>query len=71
MDFALSPEHEMIRKTVRDFAEKEIRPIIKECDRQHAFDRSLLPKMAAVGLLGICIPVRYGSAGSEKRNCGN
>jgi len=65
MDFALSPEHEMIRKTVRDFAEKEIRPVIKELDRQQIFDRSLLPKMAAIGLLGICVPVRYGGAGMD------
>ena len=65
MDFALSPEHEMLRKTVRDFAEREIRPVIKELDRQQTFDRSLLPKMAAIGLLGVCIPVRYGGAGLD------
>jgi alkylation response protein AidB-like acyl-CoA dehydrogenase len=55
----------MIRQTVRDFSEKEIRPVIKELDRQQTFDRTLLPKMANIGLLGICVPVRYGGAGMD------
>lgn len=65
MDFALTEEHEMIRKAVREFAEREIAPKIKEHDREQTFDRSLLPKMAAQGLLGICLPVRYGGAGMD------
>jgi glutaryl-CoA dehydrogenase (non-decarboxylating) len=65
MDFQLSPEHEMLRQTVRDWAEKEVRPRIRELDRAQTFDRSILPKMAALGLLGICIPVRYGGAGMD------
>ncbi|MBC7250262.1 MAG: acyl-CoA dehydrogenase family protein [Anaerolineae bacterium] len=65
MDFALTEEHEMIRKAVREFAEREIAPTIKEHDRAQTFDRSLLPKMAAQGLLGICLPVRYGGAGMD------
>jgi glutaryl-CoA dehydrogenase (non-decarboxylating) len=50
---------------VREFAEREIAPTIKENDRKHTFDRSILPKMAAQGILGICIPVRYGGAGMD------
>jgi len=65
MDFTLSEEHLMVQKMVRDFAEREIGPIIKENDRAQTFDRSLLPKMAAQGILGICIPVRYGGAGMD------
>ncbi|HUT16322.1 MAG TPA: acyl-CoA dehydrogenase family protein [Anaerolineae bacterium] len=65
MDFALTEEHRMVRKMVRDFAEREIAPDIKEYDRQHEFDRSLLPKMARQGILGICIPVKYGGAGMD------
>jgi glutaryl-CoA dehydrogenase (non-decarboxylating) len=65
MDFALSEEHQMVQKMVRDFATREIAPTVKENDRQHTFDRGLLPKMAAQGLLGICIPVRYGGAGMD------
>lgn len=65
MDFAPTEEHQMVRKMVREFAEKEIIPYVKEHDRNQTFDRSLLPKMARLGLLGPCIPVRYGGAGMD------
>jgi glutaryl-CoA dehydrogenase (non-decarboxylating) len=65
MEFGFTAEHEMTRKMVRDFALREIAPTIKENDRAQTFDRSLLPKMAAQGLLGICIPVKYGGAGMD------
>ncbi len=65
MDFAFSPEHQQVRQAVRDFAAKEILPNIKENDRHQVFDRSLLGKMAAAGLLGISVPVRYGGAGFD------
>lgn len=65
MDFSFSAEHEMVRKMVRDFADKEIRPYVKDNDRTQQFDRSLLPKMAAQGILGISVPVRYGGAGMD------
>ena len=65
MDLTLTPEHGMTRKMVREFALREIAPQIKEHDRAQTFDRSLLPKMAAQGLLGICLPVKYGGAGMD------
>ncbi len=65
MDFALNEEHQMVQKMVRDFAEREIAPNVKENDRNQTFDRSILPKMAAQGILGICVPVRYGGAGMD------
>ncbi|NLE77145.1 MAG: butyryl-CoA dehydrogenase [Chloroflexi bacterium] len=65
MDFQWTDEHEMTRKMVRDFAEKEIVPHVKEHDRSQTFDRGLLPKMARLGLLGPCIPVKYGGAGMD------
>ena len=65
MDFTLTEEHQMVQKMVRDFAMREIGPTIKENDRNHVFDRSILTKMAAQGILGICIPVRYGGAGMD------
>lgn len=65
MDFTLSEEHMMVQKMVREFAEREIAPTVKENDRNQTFDRSILPKMAAQGILGICIPVRYGGAGMD------
>lgn len=70
MDFAFSEEHLMVQKMVREFAAKEIAPTVKELDRAHKFDRSILPKMAAQGLLGICIPVRYGGAGMDYLSLG-
>jgi glutaryl-CoA dehydrogenase (non-decarboxylating) len=65
MDFALTEEHQMVRKMVRDFAENEIGPNIKEYDRKQECDRSLMTKMGQQGILGICIPVRYGGAGMD------
>jgi glutaryl-CoA dehydrogenase (non-decarboxylating) len=65
MDFALSDEHKMIQGMVRDFAEKEVLPLIKEYDRKREFPGQLLPRMAQLGLLGVCIPVKYGGAGMD------
>jgi len=65
MDFELTEEHTMIRKMVRDFALREIYPTIKEHDRNQTFDKSLLKKMADLGLLGVCIPAKYGGAGMD------
>ena len=50
---------------VRDFGAKEVYPGIKEADRNQAMDEHVLPKMAELGILGICIPVRYGGSGMD------
>jgi alkylation response protein AidB-like acyl-CoA dehydrogenase len=65
MDFALNDEHKMVQKMVRDFAEKEVAPLVKEYDRRREFPVELLPRMAELGLLGVCIPVKYGGAGMD------
>ena len=65
MDFTLSEEHMMLQKMVRDFAENEVLPLIKEYEPKHEFPRQLLPKMADLGILGVCIPVRYGGSGFD------
>ena len=65
MDFSLSSEHEMVQKMVRDFGAKEVYPGIKEADRTQAMDDHVLPRMAELGILGICIPVRYGGSGMD------
>jgi glutaryl-CoA dehydrogenase (non-decarboxylating) len=65
MDFELNEEHKMVEQMVYDFARKEIMPIIKEHDRNHTFPREILPKLAAQGFLGVCLPVRYGGAGMD------
>ncbi len=65
MDFIFTEEHLMLQKTVRAFAKNEVLPVIKEVEPRHEFPRVLLPKMAEMGLLGVCIPVRYGGAGFD------
>ncbi|TFH37183.1 MAG: butyryl-CoA dehydrogenase [Anaerolineales bacterium] len=65
MDFKLLDEHEMVQKMVRDFSRKEVYPGIKEADRNQHMDPTILPRMGELGILGICIPVRYGGQGMD------
>ncbi|MBN2556990.1 MAG: acyl-CoA dehydrogenase family protein [Anaerolineales bacterium] len=65
MDFRLSSEHEMIRKMVYDFAQKEVAPTITEWDQKQEMAPHVLGKMAEQGLLGICVPVKYGGQGMD------
>ena len=63
MDFRATDEQQLLRRTIRDFADTEIRPHVREWDEQQHFPIELVPKMAALGLLGIQFPERYGGAG--------
>ena len=65
MDFGLSEEHLMVQRTVRDFAAKEVLPIIQEQDRAGGMAPFILPRMGELGILGITIPVRYGGQGMD------
>jgi len=65
MDFGLSAEHRMVQQMVRGFAQKEVTPVIKEADRNQQMAPFVLPRMAELGILGICIPVRYGGQGMD------
>lgn len=65
MDFGLTAEHEMAQKMVRDFAQKEVAPIIREWDQKQEMAPEVLPRMAELGILGICLPVRYGGQGMD------
>ena len=65
MDFSLTEEHEMVVRMVRDFAEKEVAPVIKEYDQEHKTNRHAIDRMAELGICGICIPVRYGGQGMD------
>jgi alkylation response protein AidB-like acyl-CoA dehydrogenase len=62
MDFRLTDEQEILRRTVREFAEAEIRPHIMEWDEAQHFPMDLLPKLADLGLAGIQFPEEYGGA---------
>jgi butyryl-CoA dehydrogenase len=65
MDFEIDSGHEMIRQTVRDFAEKEIRPVAAAVDRTGEFPKATIAKMAGLGLLGVAIPTEYDGAGLD------
>jgi butyryl-CoA dehydrogenase len=65
MDFELNEEQQMIRRMVRDFAEKEIMPIAQETDKTGEFPWQTIHKMAHLGLLGLPIPEEYGGAGAD------
>lgn len=65
MDFTLMDEHRMVVKMVRDFAQKEVAPVIKEYDRLQEMAPFVLPRMGELGILGICLPVRYGGQGMD------
>jgi alkylation response protein AidB-like acyl-CoA dehydrogenase len=62
MDVRLSDEQELLRRTVREFAEAEIRPHVMAWDEAQRFPMDLLPKLAALGLTGIQFPEEYGGA---------
>jgi len=65
MDFELNAEQQMMRKMVRDFAEKEIRPVTREIDATGQFPWEVIRKMAGLGLLGLPIPEQYGGSGAD------
>src|SRR5438093_5038976 len=63
MDFRMTDEQELLRRTVREFAEAEIRPHVREWDANQHFPAELIPALAALGLMGIQFPEEYGGAG--------
>lgn len=65
MDFSLSMEHEILRKTVRDFAEKEIKPVARELDEKEEFSYETMAKMAELGLFGMFVSEEYGGQGMD------
>ncbi|HEY7497131.1 MAG TPA: acyl-CoA dehydrogenase [Vicinamibacterales bacterium] len=62
MDFRLSEEQQLLRRTVREFAEAEIGPHVMAWDEAQQFPMELLPKLAALGLTGVQFPEEYGGA---------
>ena len=65
MNFDLSPEHELIRDTVREFALAKVAPVAEELDREHRFPYELVAEMAELGLMGIPIEEEYGGGGGD------
>jgi glutaryl-CoA dehydrogenase (non-decarboxylating) len=70
IDLDLSEEHRLLEQTVREWAAREVAPHIAELDRAHRFDPRILPQMADLGLLGVCVPAEYGGAGMDYLSLG-
>ncbi len=65
MNFDLPEEHELLRSTVREFAEERIAPVAEELDREHRFPYDLVSELAELGLMGIPIPEEHGGGGGD------
>jgi glutaryl-CoA dehydrogenase (non-decarboxylating) len=65
INFDLTDEQQLLAQSTREWAAREVAPRIQQLDREHRFDRGLLAKMAELGLLGVCVPQRYGGAGMD------
>ncbi len=65
LSYDLTPEQEMLRKTVRDFAEAEIRPVAQKLDEKEEFSYDLVEKMGKLGLFGITVSPDYGGQGLD------
>jgi alkylation response protein AidB-like acyl-CoA dehydrogenase len=65
MDFTLSEHHELLRKTVREFARTEVLPHARKWDEEERFPKEIVPRLAQLGLLGIRIPEEYEGSGMD------
>ncbi len=63
VDFSLTDEQQQLRRTVREFAEREIAPHVMEWDEASHFPAEIIPNLAEMGLLGVIFPEKYGGAG--------
>ncbi|MDP1847495.1 MAG: acyl-CoA dehydrogenase family protein, partial [Solirubrobacteraceae bacterium] len=65
MNFELSDDHELLRRTVREFAAAEVAPVAGELDRTKSFPYDIVAKLAALNLMGIPFPEEHGGAGGD------
>ena len=65
MDFDLPDDHELIRRTVRDFAQGEVAPAAEELDRTKSFPYEIVRQLGDLNLMGIPFPEEYGGAGAD------
>jgi alkylation response protein AidB-like acyl-CoA dehydrogenase len=65
VDFDLSADHELIRRTVREFAEGEVAPVAEELDRTKAFPYRIVEQLGALNMMGIPFPQEYGGGGGD------
>ncbi len=67
MDFNLTKQEELFLKMIREFTEKEVKPLAAEIDEQERFPTETVEKMAKIGIMGIPFPTKYGGAGSTNQ----
>jgi short-chain 2-methylacyl-CoA dehydrogenase len=65
LNFDLTPEQQLVRDTVREFAKSRIAPVAEQLDREHRFPYDLVKELAELGLMGMTIPEEYGGAGAD------
>ena len=65
MNFNLTKTQELFRQMIREFAEKEVKPLAAEIDEQERFPAETVKKMAELGIFGIPVPTQYGGAGGD------
>jgi short/branched chain acyl-CoA dehydrogenase len=65
VNFDLAEEHELIRRTVRDFAEQRVAPVAEELDHEHRFPYDLVEELGELGLMGLPVPEEWGGAGGD------
>jgi short-chain 2-methylacyl-CoA dehydrogenase len=65
LNFDLDHEHELVRSTVREFAQERVAPVAEQLDRESRFPAELVGAMAELGLMGMTIPEEYGGAGTD------
>jgi alkylation response protein AidB-like acyl-CoA dehydrogenase len=65
MNLDLGQEHELVRRTVREFAEQRVAPVAEELDREARFPYELVAELGELGLMGMTIPEEYGGAGTD------
>ena len=65
MEFNVPKTHELFRQMIREFAEKEVKPLATELDEEERFPVETVKKMAEIGIMGIPIPKEYGGAGGD------
>jgi alkylation response protein AidB-like acyl-CoA dehydrogenase len=65
MDFELSPEHQMFRDTIRDFVNREIRPVARDWEHEGRYPTEIVEKMKTMGLFGITIPGKWGGLDAD------